>query len=211
MDLLLVVAVVFALVAAGFLATAVWAARRKRVLGGSVAVLAALLMLALGALSAAFSVGTQGYRALTKEVVAAVVEVEPTGEQAFRAVVHLPDSTTRTHDLRGDQVYVDARILKWKPVANVLGLHTEYELDRVAGRYLEIEDEREEPRTVHALGEEKPVDVFDLRRRFSALTALVDAQYGSASYVAVDDTATLEVRVSTSGLLIRRADAPGGS
>lgn len=204
MDLLLIAALVFALLAAGFLATAIWAARRKRILGGLTALLVTLLMLALGALAAAFSVGTQGYRALTKEVVAAVVEVEPTGEQAFRAVVHLPDSTTRTYDLRGDQVYVDARVLKWKPVANVLGLHTEYELDRVAGRYMEIEDERKGSRTVHPLGEDKPIDVFDLRRRFSALTALVDAEYGSASYVAVDDTATLEVRVSTSGLLIRR-------
>lgn len=211
MDLLLIAALVFALLAAGFLAAAIWAARRKRMLGGFTALVLTLLMLALGALAAAFSVGTQGYRALTKEVVAAVVEVQPAGEQSFRAVVHLPDSTTRTYDLRGDQVYVDARILKWKPVANVLGLHTEYELDRVAGRYMEIEEEKEGPRTVYALGEEKPVDVFDLRRRFSALTALVDAEYGSASYVAVDDTATLEVRVSTSGLLIRRADAGGGS
>jgi hypothetical protein len=209
-DLLLIAALVFSLLAAGFLATAIWAARRKRILGGLTALLVTLLMLALGALAAAFSVGTQGYRALTKEVVAAVVEVEPTGEQAFRAVVHLPDSTTQTYDLRGDQVYVDARVLKWKPVANVLGLHTEYELDRVAGRYMEIEDERKGPRTVHPLGEDKPIDVFDLRRRFSALTALVDAEYGSASYVAVDDTATLEVRVSTSGLLIRRAGSDGG-
>lgn len=210
MDLLLLVALVFALLAAGFLATGVWAARRKRVLGGATAVLTALLMLALGALAATLSVGTQGYRALTKEVVAAVVEVEPAGEQAFRAVVHLPDSSMHSYDLRGDQVYVDARILKWKPVANVLGLHTEYELDRVAGRYMEIEDERGASRTVHPLGEDKPVDVFDMRRRFSALTALVDAEYGSASYVEVDRPRTLEVRVSTSGLLIRPADTAGG-
>lgn len=206
MDLLLIVALVFALLAAGFLAAAVYAARQKRVLGGFTALLLAGLMLALGALAATLSVGTQGYRALTKEEVAAVVEVEPTGEQAFRAVVRRPDGSTRTFDLRGDQVYVDARILKWKALANVLGLHTEYELDRMTGRYTAIEDEREGPRTVHALGDEKPVDVFDLRRRFSALSTLVDAEYGSATYVAVDDTATLEVRVSTSGLLIRRTE-----
>lgn len=209
MDLLLALALALALLAVVFLAAAVHAARRKRILGSLGALLLALLMLALGALAAALSVGTQGYRALTKETVAAVVEVEPTGSQAFRAVVHLPDSTERTLELRGDQVYVDARVLKWKPVANVLGLHTEYELDRMAGRYVDIDDERRAPRTVHPLGDEKPVDVFDLRRRFSALAALVDAEYGSASYVAADDTATLEVRVGTSGLLIRRVDDAG--
>jgi hypothetical protein len=32
---------------------------------------------------------------------------------------------------------------------------------------------------------------------------LIDARYGSASYLAADAPATIEVRVSTSGLLMR--------
>lgn len=210
MNLLIVVAVVFALLAAGFLVAAVQSARRKRLMGSATSLLLTLLLLSLGALSAVIALGTQGYRALTKEEVAAVVEVEPTGEQSFRAKFHLPDSTTRTYRLRGDQIYVDARILKWKPVANLLGLHTAYELDRVAGRYLDVEEARTRPRSVHALGEEKPVDVFALRRRFSALSPLLDAEYGSATFVSVDEPARLEVRVSTSGLLVRRVGGDGG-
>jgi hypothetical protein len=54
---------------------------------------------------------------------------------------------------------------------------------------------------------DKPVDLFDLRTRFSVLRFLVDAEYGSASFVVADQPASFEVRVSTTGLLIRRAGA----
>lgn len=60
---------------------------------------------------------------------------------------------------------VDAHILKWHPVENLIGVHTQYELDRLSGRYLAIEDERAEPRSVHSLKTDKPVDLFDPARR----------------------------------------------
>src|SRR6267378_2754935 len=36
-----------------------------------------------------------------------------------------------TYPISGDEIYVDARILKWHALANLLGLSTAYELDRV--------------------------------------------------------------------------------
>ena len=103
---------------------------------------------------------------------------------------------------------VDAHILKWKPVANVLGLHTAYELDRMAGRYRDIPQERSASRTIYQLSEERSVDLFGLRRRYEFLSPLLDAEYGSATFVPVSKPVELELRVSTSGLLIREAKAP---
>jgi len=40
-----------------------------------------------------------------------------------------------TYPISGDEIYVDARILKWHALANLLGLSTAYELDRVGGRF----------------------------------------------------------------------------
>jgi hypothetical protein len=165
--------------------------------------LAGVIALLIGGLAALVAVGTAGYRMLTQETVAATLRVEPTAHQRFRAVVRLADGRETTHELAGDEVYVDAHILKWKPAANLLGLHTAYELDRLAGRYHSVRDEQGAPRTVVALGTDKPVDFFDLRRRYIVLAPLVDAQYGSASFVPVTRPAELEVRVSTTGLLIR--------
>ena len=165
--------------------------------------LAGVVALLIGALAALVAIGTAGYRALTQETIAATVRVEPMAPQRFRAVVRLPDGREASHDLAGDEFYIDAHILKWKPAANLVGLHTAYELDRIAGRYHSVKDEQASPRTVIALGADKPFDFFNLRRRYVVLAPLVDAQYGSASFVPVTRPTELEVRVSTTGLLIR--------
>jgi len=55
----------------------------------------------------------------------------------------------------------------------------------------------------------KQLDLFDLRRRYAALALLVDADYGSATFVDVRSPAVLEVRVSTTGLLVRPKPGAG--
>src|SRR6266850_1315211 len=91
--------------------------------------------------------------------------------------------------------------------ASLLGLSTAYELDRVGGRFRGIEQERSAPRTLHPLGQQKPLDLFDLRKRYTFLAPFLDAEYGSAAFVPVNEPAELELRVSTTGLLIRPAAA----
>lgn len=165
--------------------------------------LAGLFLLTLGALAGTISVGMLGYRALTREEVAARIAVKPAGPQRFLATFKFADGREATYDLAGDEIYVDAHILKWSPYANMIGLHTAYEIDRVAGRYHKIKDEREAMRTVHALGRDKTIDLYALRRRYSILSPLFDAEYGSATFVPVTRPAELELRVSITGLLMR--------
>jgi hypothetical protein len=167
-----------------------------------------LLLLALGAIAGTISVGMMGYRALTREDVAAHISVKPSGKQRFLATFRFADGREATYDLAGDSIYVDAHILKWHPYANMIGLHTAYEIDRVTGRYHAIKDERDAMRTVHALGRDKPIDLYELRRRYSILSPLFDAEYGSATFIPVTRPAELELRVSTTGLLLRET-TPG--
>jgi hypothetical protein len=162
-----------------------------------------LLLLAVGALAATIAIGTHGYTALTREDIAATLLVQPIGPQRFSATVRYPDLREVKFELAGDEVYVDAQILKWTPIANMFGLHTAYELDRIAGRYRSIDQERSAARTVFPLSRDKPLDLFDLRRRYTFLAPLLDAEYGSASYVVVSRPAEIELRVSTTGLLMR--------
>jgi hypothetical protein len=197
---LVVAAIGMALVLAGIVALL-----RLRPLRALSRVLAGGLALALGALAIVLAIGIQGYRALTTEDLAARIDVAPTGPQRFVATFHFPDGRVASYAINGDAIYVDAQVLKWKPWANVLGLHTAYELSRVGGRYNDIEQERTAPRSVHALAEDRPVDLFSLRRRHAWLAPLLDADYGSGTFVAVDAPRTLELRVSTTGLLLRPA------
>jgi hypothetical protein len=57
---------------------------------------------------------------------------------------------------------------------------------------------------VFAVSPEKPVDPFILRRRFPLLKPLLHAEYGSATSIAADKAAQVDVPVSTTGLSIRR-------
>jgi hypothetical protein len=167
--------------------------------------LAGILLLALGSLAGTISVGMMGYRALTREEVAARIAVRPAGPQRFIATFRFADGREATYELAGDEIYVDAHIIKWHPYANMIGLHTAYQIDRVAGRYHAIKDEREAMRTVHALARDKAVDLYTMRRRHAFLSPVFDAEYGSATFVPVTRPAELELRVSTTGLLMREA------
>ncbi len=204
MSALTIVAVVSALLAVLFVALAIATLRKRRILGGLGALLLGLLCLTLAGLAAAVAIGVRGYRALTHETVAATVRTEPLGPQHFRATVLLPNGRTGQFNIQGDALYVDAHILKWKPIVNVLGLHTGYVLDRVGGRYNALQDEQQRPHTVFPLGPARTVDVFAfVRRHPRVLAPLVDAEYGSGTFVGAEQLAWFEVRVSTTGLLIR--------
>jgi hypothetical protein len=198
-----VAAVVLALLGLLVILAGLRALWRARLLGFTCRTLIGLLLLAGGVLAGAIAVGIQGFQAMTREELVARISVRPIGEQRFEARFVYPDAREQTFQLAGDEIYVDARILKWKNHANLIGLHTMWELDRVAGRYRSIEQEKSAPRTVHSLGEPQVVDLFALRKRFAGLAPLFDAEYGSATFVPAAQAAELELYVSTTGLLLR--------
>ena len=175
-------------------------------LGFALRTLSGLLMLSCALLASGLAIGLQGYQTFSREEAAARLTVKPLGPQRFSATMRFADGREATYELAGDEVYVDAHILKWHPYANLLGLHTSYELDRLAGRYHGIEQERSAPRTIHSLAQDKPIDLFGLRRRHEFLAPMVDAQYGSAAFVPVDSVADFEILVSTTGLLMRKVE-----
>jgi hypothetical protein len=199
------VMVAFTLLAVALIYVSASAWRNRRRLGSLVGFLAAALFLTSSMLLGAITVGIHGYRAFTQEAFAATIKTEPVGPHRFRATVTLADSSLHMFDLAGDAVYVDAHVLKWRPIGTLLGLETVYELDRIAGRYQTLSDEQQQERTVYSLATKKPFDAFDLARSYWVLRPFVDAEYGSATFIGTAPRgATYEVRVSTTGLLVRR-------
>ena len=179
--------------------------RKGNRVSGLTALLVGMVLLLISALFAVITVGVRGYTAFTAEQVAATIKTEPIGPHHFRATVTLPDNSLHMFDLAGDAVYVDAHVLKWRPIGTLLGLQTAYELDRIAGRYQALSDEQQLERTVYSLAHKKPFDAFDLSKRYWILRPFVDAEYGSATFIGATKPggATYEVHVSTTGLLVR--------
>jgi hypothetical protein len=203
---LVIIAILFALLALICLIAAILSLKKGKLFSMATRFIIALLLFSLGALFGTISISLQGYQALTKEELAATVKIEPTGVQRFTARFILPDNSEQVFSLAGDQLYVDAHILKWKPLVNIFGLHTVYELDRVAGRYENLYEETSKTRTVYSLSKDKPVDMFHLRRRFEILKPFVDAEYGSATFIGTNKTEELKIMVSTTGLLMRKKE-----
>ena len=203
--ILRIVMVAFTLFAVALIYLSASAWRNRLRLSSFVGFLASALLLTSSLLLGAITVGINGYRAFTQEALAATIKTEPIGPHHFRATVTLPDSSLHMFDLAGDAVYVDAHVLKWRPIATLLGLETVYELDRISGRYQALGDEQTSERTVYSLAQKKPFDAFDLARSYWILRPFVDAEYGSATFIGATARggATYELRVSTTGLLVR--------
>ena len=202
-DPLIIAAIVCGFLCILFLFASIAASRKRKVLGAVRNFTFTLLMLVLALFFATITVSLKGYQALTHEELAAKVEIMPVSNQKFVAHFTFPDSTVSEFELAGDELYVDAHILKWKSIANLFGLHTFYELDRVAGRYTQIEEETSKNRTVYSLAKKKMVNIFDLRIEHELLSFLLDAEYGSATFINVSKSAKFKIMVSTTGLLIR--------
>jgi hypothetical protein len=196
--------IIFALTGALLLRGALRSMVKLKILSALRLVLPTLLCLSISLISAVFLVANHGYQMFTKEVCAATVYVKQQEKQRFEATVVFPDSTKAVYPINGDMLYIDAHILKWHPLLNVIGVHTTYELDRIGGRYNSIDDEREMPRTIYTLSRKKIIDMYSLRMRYVFLKPLLDAVYGSATFVNVENDAILHIMVSASGLLVRK-------
>lgn len=108
----------------------------------------------------------------------------------------------RRFELDGDAWELDARVIKWRPWANVLGLDAGYRLERLSGRFSDSERLRLAPRA-YPLASTALVDVWALAQRQSAWFPMLDAVYGSSVYLPMDEGVTYRISLSQSGLLAR--------
>jgi hypothetical protein len=175
---------------------------RRRIVAGSLEGLVGLLLLAVAALMAAISINLYTYDRLTHESKIAEISFRVIGPQHFGAVVTLKNKG-EILDLRGDEWQIDARVLKWRGMAVLIGFDTLYRLDRLSGRYRDITQERTGPHTVYSLSEEQGLDLWMIGRRYAHWIPWVDAVYGSATYMPMVDGASYTVSVSGTGLLAR--------
>ena len=175
---------------------------RRRGLTGSLEGLVGLLLLAIAALMAAISINLYTYDRLTHESTIAEVTFQEIEPQHFGAHVLLKNNT-KILDLRGDEWQIDARVLKWRGMAVLIGFDTLYRLDRLSGRYRDITQERTGLRTVHSLSEKQGLDLWMIGRRYGHWIPWVDAVYGSATYMPMVDGASYTVSISSTGLLAR--------
>jgi len=163
------------------------------------------MVLATGAIVGLLGLNIQTYNRLAYDRPVATIDITAKGPQLFDAVVTQPDGTANTYELHGDQWRLEARVLKWKPWANVIGLDSQYRLDRFSGRYEDTQDELHAERSAYDIrpARSSGIDLWPLARQFSQYAPVVDTLYGSGAYMPMADGARYEVRITQSGLIAR--------
>jgi hypothetical protein len=197
------IALIGVLISFPFFLASIRRLRRLKLIRGTLYLLTGGVVLLLVAVAGLVTANLFTYARLTHEQEAARVITRQLGERQFAVTVQTRERPARDFNVRGDEWQIDARVLKWRALGNLLGFDTVFRLERLSGRYGDVASERTGPRTVYELAAEPGVDFWTFARRYHQYVPLADALYGSAAYVPMAEGAQYVVTVSASGLVVR--------
>jgi len=163
-----------------------------------------IIFLALSVLLVLISLDLYSYKQLSKEQTIASISFTKLAPQSYQTSIVDSSGMEQTFILSGDLWQLDARIIKWNTFISSMGVSPGYRLDRISGRYYSLEQEQTAPRTVYKLEHHSSfLDVWGWLREHDTRSAIVDASYGSATYLPMEDGALFSVSLSSTGLLSR--------
>ncbi|TQV81293.1 cation/multidrug efflux pump [Exilibacterium tricleocarpae] len=171
-------------------------------------------MLGLGILSVGLLIGLMAfdifsYQQILTEKSLATISFEKVASQKYNATLVDGDGNEQRFELYGDQWQLDARLVKWSGALAGFGIKPGYRLDRISGRYFSLEDERNAKRSVYALTESPyGIDLWAWLNQSTSTLPWIDAVYGNAAFVPMEDGALFEVTLSHTGLLARPLNDP---
>ena len=162
-----------------------------------------ILLLLAGSL---FSAWIYTYNRLTAETLIAEISFDRTGKQVYKANLARGDlCAVEAYTIYGDQWRIDAEFLKWKYWANLLGLDSLYRLDRIEGRYQNVEDQNNKPKHAYELGSKTALDIVGIAKALGRFNFLLDAAYGSSTYNDIGTNNVFRVYKTQIGIITRAA------
>ncbi|MEL6830482.1 MAG: hypothetical protein AAFO63_10135 [Pseudomonadota bacterium] len=189
---------------------------KLRLAAGGLRFLAGVGFLGVAGITTFAGLNLQTYQRLTYERVVATVSFDALGPQdTYRVTMLLPEGETREiQPLEGDQFALGARVITFKPMAQLLGYDSVYRLDFIEGRRadrFQLDRVSAATSTGQKLTQNPGLDVFALAKeqgnRFGVDTQQRDANFGSSVYAPMADGLEYEVSLTQSALVLR----PGNS
>lgn len=162
-----------------------------------------LLTLALALLFGISGTLLEGYHRLGDEALVATVTTRQLAPQRYAVDITLPDGSIESAELEGDQWQLDARVVKWRSTALLLGAEPLYRLDRISGRFARIGDPARTATAVDLAGDRR-LELARLQRRFPEWLSWIDADFGSAAFLPMVDGGRYTVTLATAGGLVAR-------
>jgi len=140
---------------------------------------------------------TMTYTSLTQEQLIATLTFDSIPNQSQIFIAHLNDaegSKLDDYTLFGDQWRMDAGFVKMKYWANVFGVDSKYTLNRLEGRYKNIDDQNKKQHKSYQLEEHSLLDTMSL---------FIDTTYGSSVYKDIKLNTKYSVYKTPTGLMVR--------
>jgi len=180
---------------------------QRRLLAGGMQGVTGFLFLALAALAISIAMNLYTYNVFNDEQPVAEVRFEELASQYYRLYLIPEGQAAQTYEIRGDEWQIDARVIKWHGLANLAGMRTVYRLERISGRYRDVQQERLDVRSVYALNTLDGIDIWSVSHNNQKYLPWIDAVYGSAAYMPMASQARFQVSVASSGLVVRAINA----
>ncbi len=182
--------------------------RVRRRLFGSLYWSSGLGMASIGLLFLAAAMNLYTYHRLTSEIMIASVKIKQTAPNTYELALSEVGKKPVNFNIIGDEWQLDARFLRWKSWATILGQDPMFRLERLSGRYSDIEQAKTEPRSLYALNAQAGVDVWKLGRQYADWLPFMDAYFGSSVYMPLIANGEYRVTATNSGLMVRAVNAP---
>jgi len=134
----------------------------------------------------------------------ATVSFESSEPQHFVAIVVGRNGKEQRFNLNGDQWQLDTRLIKWRGLLSALDIKPGYRLDRLSGRFYDIQKETAENRTSYSIiNSLLALDVWRCMHNHANWFPVADTSYGSATYLPMKKGALYEIYLSNIGLVAR--------
>jgi len=214
MQTLTFVSVLIAIVGLAFAVTGIKRLFQRRFFHAAGLEISGLFFLLLASSAFLLASNLHTYQRLVFEQAIAEISFQQLSAQEYRADIKSLDSDLRQAvDLHGDEWQLDAQVLTWQGVATLFGLDANYRLHRIAGRYLDIDEEQQRPRSVYSLAkkamlvDDEKFDLWQFAHQHQDWMRWVDAAYGSAVFLPMTDGAKYSIAISRTGLIARPVNA----
>ncbi len=144
------------------------------------------------------------YQRLTDEKPIVQLRFIPVQQQEFDALLRLGEQCEeKIYRLYGDEWRIDAQFLKWKSWTTLFGVDAMYRVDRLSGRYIDIEDENTQAHSAHELKQSSTIDLSQLAEQYDNKFPPIDTVYGSSAYEKMTPETIFTVYRTQSGIIIR--------
>ena len=169
-----------------------------------------LLFFSTAAVSLLSALNIHAYQRLSYEAEVAEIRFSSLGPQLYEAEIHIKETNyNQQFEIKGDEWQISARIIKWKSPMTIIGFNSLYRLDRIQGRYHDIDQERDAPRSVYSLNPDSSLDLWSLIQQYNKWLPWLDAFYGSAIYLPMADDSSFQIKLTQSGLIARPVNVAG--